>query len=416
MLYNLAFNQAKSIELGLNLSETLVLSAVVSTIASPAIVSIELDGTRYFWLSKSLINHQLPIMEITDDRISRVRKSLVEKGFLHPHPHPKNIEYFAITPLVGQWLGDTSTEKFTPKVSRGGVGKNTEPLGKNTDGGSVKIPTIKNIDSISTLTCTTPARESSKKGKGNDSLQPAQWERADGTPTDVWERVVLPALNRRNELLEEQNTKKGKSDYCITPRIVATYCKMAAETAQRIGIEPLVDYIAANGHKTWIALLGYEPYILERINHFKRQPLNQAANQTPPKIDKTGSILQDIPNFDQTHTDAYFMQMSSKWRQCVGRGEIIKPTPLSHDELEKQYQQLNSSIKKYLPKCQLLTRANFLDLLFGDTLAKHRNMISGTGAMIAHIAKVVQKKGNEKDANFFTQPVHNLICDSLSNN
>lgn len=85
MLYSIfGLNQRLAIEYGLDLRDMLLLSYVIGGLAIPGTECkmLEDDGRPFIWISRSKILEDLPILDLSIDRIGKVLHQLVESGFL----------------------------------------------------------------------------------------------------------------------------------------------------------------------------------------------------------------------------------------------------------------------------------------------------------------------------------------------
>ena len=78
----LGFNQEQLVEYGLNMNETLLLDYIYNAVASPTLEHRLEENKIYVWLNHSKILEDLPILNISEDRIKRLLKHLKESELI----------------------------------------------------------------------------------------------------------------------------------------------------------------------------------------------------------------------------------------------------------------------------------------------------------------------------------------------
>ncbi len=110
MRFSVYINQVKTIEWGLNTSETILFSFLhdLPTWANGK----EFDSGIYYWVSKSKIIEELPMLTNKPNTVSNYLKSLIKKGLIERKIHA-NKAYIKVTAKGKGW---NDTESFNPKV------------------------------------------------------------------------------------------------------------------------------------------------------------------------------------------------------------------------------------------------------------------------------------------------------------
>lgn len=111
------FKQEEAIKLGLDLTELLIIRWIVDF--NPSMSKKEIDNEEYFWVNYQALLDDMPILNISKDRLYRILKKLVEKGILK-HKTVKQGGTFSFYSFG---------EKYIDLVN----GKNTELYGENTE-------------------------------------------------------------------------------------------------------------------------------------------------------------------------------------------------------------------------------------------------------------------------------------------
>lgn len=131
----LGFSQRKLIEYKISLDEALILRYFVDFKDSGSMVKEYIDNDLYYWVNYESLKKELPILDISKDRVYRRLKNLVDIGILK-HKTKKQggtYSFYAIGTRYSELVSDSvEIPESTVKIPEG--------YGKNTGPGTVKIP------------------------------------------------------------------------------------------------------------------------------------------------------------------------------------------------------------------------------------------------------------------------------------
>ncbi|GLC32890.1 conserved phage C-terminal domain-containing protein [Clostridium omnivorum] len=129
------FSQKKLVEMGMNNDDALILRYFIDFKDSGAMIKEYMDDDMYYWVNYESLKNELPVLNISKDRIYRRLKYLVSINVLK-HKTKKNggtFSFYAVGDNYKTLIIDTS------EITDGTV-KTPEGYGKNTEEGTVKIP------------------------------------------------------------------------------------------------------------------------------------------------------------------------------------------------------------------------------------------------------------------------------------
>lgn len=78
----LGFNQEKLLQYDLSMNEVLLLNYIYEAQASPTMSHIIRDNQCYTWLSHDKIQEDLPVLNISKDRLKKLIKNIVDEGLI----------------------------------------------------------------------------------------------------------------------------------------------------------------------------------------------------------------------------------------------------------------------------------------------------------------------------------------------
>ena len=177
MKYNVSFNQKGGFNIGLkNIQQVLIFDLLVK--CSEWAESETIDGNTYYWVSRSKVCEELPVLQLKEDRVYRYFKQLHALGVIDYVKESKKdlilitqkgLEYFNYS--VKKTKNDEISVK-KPSATQNSV-KKSKKLGKNTEKNSVKIPTDNNTSIIITTKDNTKKRvlRTPKESIDNDALE-----------------------------------------------------------------------------------------------------------------------------------------------------------------------------------------------------------------------------------------------------
>lgn len=138
----LGFNQAKLIELGLDIDDALILRYFVDFKDSGQMTKELFDSEMFYWINYDSIKRELPILDISKDRVYRKLKKLVDAGILL-HKTKKDGGTFSFYALGDRYVelisSKENTTEGTVKLPEG-MAKTPEGYGENNGEGTVKTP------------------------------------------------------------------------------------------------------------------------------------------------------------------------------------------------------------------------------------------------------------------------------------
>lgn len=132
------FQQERLLEAGLNSDDALVASVILDMYASEAIVSANIDGERYIWVSQRALQQYIPIVG-SEAKVRRIINNLIDKGLLVKKI--KNVKnsrsgcYTFVKPTLGMSLLTEYMHSKEDTESR----PTAEPLIQNDKGVLVKM-------------------------------------------------------------------------------------------------------------------------------------------------------------------------------------------------------------------------------------------------------------------------------------
>lgn len=103
----LGFDQKQLIDYNLNMNEVLLLDYIYNAVASPTMQHFLQDGISYVWINHNKILEDLPILDISNDRLKRLLKHLVDENLIN-----------AIHKTVGRGSGSKSYYNITEKCEQ----------------------------------------------------------------------------------------------------------------------------------------------------------------------------------------------------------------------------------------------------------------------------------------------------------
>lgn len=145
----LGFNQSELIDLKITLDETLILRYFVDFKDSGKMVKEYMKDDMYYWINYEKLKEQLPILDISKDRIYRKLKHLCKVGVLKHKTKRKGgvFSFYALGDKYYKLITDDSVKTTEPYGENNGTHtvKTTEPYGKNngTKDSSIKDESIK---------------------------------------------------------------------------------------------------------------------------------------------------------------------------------------------------------------------------------------------------------------------------------
>lgn len=154
MLYNVSINQRRLFELGfknkIDFNDGAILDVVAKWYGNPMADRIKYDNQFYVWIGHKLIQDQLPIMNLSKQKIYRKMEKFRKLGLFVLHPNSKQMgkSYYAATELFAAILSSTyiknddGTLQPTSKMMMGYI--------KNDDGPTSKMMYYNNTKDNST--------------------------------------------------------------------------------------------------------------------------------------------------------------------------------------------------------------------------------------------------------------------------
>lgn len=79
----LGFNQAMLVKYGINMNEVLLLDYIYNAVASPTMIHKIENNISYVWLNHKKVLEDLPILDISEDRLKRLLHHLLELGLIN---------------------------------------------------------------------------------------------------------------------------------------------------------------------------------------------------------------------------------------------------------------------------------------------------------------------------------------------
>lgn len=108
----LGFSQEKIIELGLDLSDALLLRYFVDFKDTGKMLKEEMDGRSYYWVKYEHIKEYLPVLQVSSDRIYRKLKNLAKIGVLE-HKTVRNHGTYSYYALGKRYLELIDSEIYS---------------------------------------------------------------------------------------------------------------------------------------------------------------------------------------------------------------------------------------------------------------------------------------------------------------
>lgn len=147
----LGFSQAKSVELGLNVNDLLILRWFVDYLGTGKMKTKKFDGVTYYWVDYSGVIEELPILYKTKpDTIYRTLKAMTKVGVLE-HKTLKQGGTWSYYKLGKNYFPLISDSDTSDGNKSEGVGNKSDGNGKKSDGNGKKSRT-KNPSTINPST------------------------------------------------------------------------------------------------------------------------------------------------------------------------------------------------------------------------------------------------------------------------
>ena len=145
MKYILSINQEKALELGLNLTQSIIMDMLVT--APTWADTIIIDGEVFYWVNRNTIVEELPLLGLKLDTVYRNLKKLSSLGVIRYKKHGKK-DCINIAPLGKSYLmGGGKNSDSNPKKTQNSD-LNPKKLGSKSEKNSDLNPTDQytNID------------------------------------------------------------------------------------------------------------------------------------------------------------------------------------------------------------------------------------------------------------------------------
>lgn len=133
MKYSSYINNTKAIEWNLSLSEAVIVDYIVSIVGDFWIKNFIIDGFTYWWISKTKIISDLPLLTDKEDTVYRLLKSLDSKGIIK-YIKKDGKDLIAITAKASSWTvkqPESNSEKNPSKMNNSEI--NPSELGNKSE-------------------------------------------------------------------------------------------------------------------------------------------------------------------------------------------------------------------------------------------------------------------------------------------
>ena len=119
----LGFNQKQSVELGLDMTDLLLLEYIQKANGTPTMSHIVEDEISYVWVSHEKIHEDLPIINISEGTLKNRLSTLKEKGLIQliqigNKSRRGSKSYYSITELTTSLQNDVENEDERPRHSK----------------------------------------------------------------------------------------------------------------------------------------------------------------------------------------------------------------------------------------------------------------------------------------------------------
>ena len=398
MLYNININQFRAAELDLSVNEAFVLNGMTQLCGRNGIEFLDRNGQRYFWLSKNLLSQQLPLLKFKPDTIYRTVKDLRNKGLIEMLDSKTISEYYRITPLgeslimLGQPSDPTDNSPTLGRKSEhsDGIGAKSGQIdSKRSDENPTIIvytsnkETPQNLKNFAALSQTeNNNKKSSKISKKSATFAIEQYK--PNCTSEIWEKVVKPAIAYRLQLMDEATDAKTRNGYKMTDRVAKQYETVAAQLVEKHGLAKVENYIkhATLNNVTWISLLSTNSWIEEKL-------LDYSRNMQQPTT--ANAEFEEVAIQDNNGNTTRF------------KAETVKQI----------YDDLTALCVENLPKATPLTVEQFKSYIFGEKAKRAIYKLASFKSYTNAIKKAIAAK-KEKTKGFYNESIAALIDEMIA--